>query len=190
MTCADLDILLCDYLDGTLPPAQRSAVESHLASCAACAQLASDAQAAVSFMARAAVVEPPPELLTNVLYQISREKARTPRPGGLRYWLSQLFGPVLQPRFVMGMALSILSISMLSRFAPRQLNPADLDPVKLWASLDDRAHRVWQRTLKSYESIRFVYQIQSRVREWKEKQQTAEPNQNADAKSEASRKSN
>ena len=31
MTCAELEILLCDYVDGTLRGAEKSALESHLA---------------------------------------------------------------------------------------------------------------------------------------------------------------
>ncbi len=76
---------------------------------------------------------------------------------------------VLQPRYVMGMAMTILSFSMLARFAhiePRQLRPADLDPVKVWQSIDDRSHRIWDRSMKYYDNLRLVIEIQSRLREW------------------------
>ena len=56
MTCAELEILLADYMDGSLHAAEKSAFESHLAECAECAELARDAMAAVGFMERAAVV--------------------------------------------------------------------------------------------------------------------------------------
>ena len=64
MTCGELDILLCDYLDGTLSAGEAARVESHLASCASCAEMAKDARLAMSFMERAAEVEPPPQLMT------------------------------------------------------------------------------------------------------------------------------
>ncbi len=51
---------------------------------------------------------------------------------------------------------------------------ADLDPVRLWGSLDDRVHRTWVRSVKAYESMRLVYEVQSRVTEWKQKQQEDE----------------
>ncbi len=35
MTCAELEILLCDYVDGTLRAEERSALEGHLAQDAA-----------------------------------------------------------------------------------------------------------------------------------------------------------
>ena len=50
--------------------------------------------------------------------------------------LSKLIAPVLQPRFAMGMAMTILSFSILSRFVPmQQLKAADLRPSEVWASL-------------------------------------------------------
>jgi hypothetical protein len=89
--------------------------------------------------------------------------------------LKRLFGkylqPVLQPRFAMGMAMTILSFSMLGRFAgiePRQLKPSDLNPVKVWHAIDDRAHRTWDQIVKKYDSIRLVYEIRSRLKEWNE----------------------
>ena len=66
MTCANFEIALCDYLDGTLAPAEKAEVEQHLSTCAACAELARDAGAAIAFMERVADVEPPPELVTRM----------------------------------------------------------------------------------------------------------------------------
>ena len=42
MNCADIEILICDYVDGTLNAAQRADVERHLSACPACAELARD----------------------------------------------------------------------------------------------------------------------------------------------------
>ena len=67
MTCAQFEIALCDYLDGTLPSAEKAEVEQHLSACAACAELARDAGAAMAFIERVADVEPPPELVNAVV---------------------------------------------------------------------------------------------------------------------------
>jgi hypothetical protein len=121
-------------------------------------------------MDRAADVEPPPELLTRLLFDAPWRHAAHSRSSGLRAWWRRLTQPVLQPRFVMGMALTILSFSMLGRFVlpGGRIERADLDPVKIWTALDNRAHRLWDRAVKSYESMRFVYQVQARLREWEE----------------------
>lgn len=169
MTCTDLELLLCDYVDGTLPAAERVSVEAHLAECSACAELAQDSAVAVAFMERVADVEPPPALVTRILQQVPTRPPVTEQAKGLFARLfGRVFEPVLQPRMVMGMAMTILSFAMLGRFAgieARQLRPADLDPVKIYEAAEDRMHRSWMRAMKYYESLRFVYEIQSRLRE-------------------------
>lgn len=169
MNCADLETLLCDYVDGTLAADARTSVENHLAGCASCAELVRDASSAVAFMERAADVEPPAELLNKIIFQLPSARHAASRRKGLGSLLRHWVQPVLQPRFAMGMAMTILSFSMLARFAgftPRKLTMDDLNPAKVWRSLDDKAHRSWERTVKFYESLRVVYEIQTRVREF------------------------
>lgn len=176
MTCVELEPLLCDYIDGTLEAARRAEVERHLAGCAACAEMARDAAAAAAFMERAAEVEPPPELITRILFDPPWAKPRTHIAAGWRSRWRAMWQPILQPRLAMGMAMTILSFTMLVRFvAPvRQLTPRDLDPVAVWHALDDRVYRAWQRGVKFYESMRLVYQIRTTVREWQQQNSEVE----------------
>src|SRR5436305_6234107 len=103
MTCAELEILLCDYLDGTLPPTQKIALEQHLVACNSCAEFANDVSAATEFIETAAPTEPPRELVTRILQHI-------PAATGRESWWQRLRdGWVLQPRFVLGMAMTLLS---------------------------------------------------------------------------------
>lgn len=180
MTCADIEILLADYVDGAIRGEQKSAFEQHLAECAGCSELARDAAGAVAFMERAAVVEAPPELVTRILFEVTDGRSRAEvRPN----WVRRLFGPVLQPRFTMGLAMTILSFAMLGRLSGielRQLKPSDLDPVKVWGAAEDRAHRAWERTMKYYENLRVVFEIQTKLKEWTDQAEPAsqpEPNQ-------------
>ncbi len=173
MTCANLEIALCDYLDGTLTAAERADVERHLSECAACAELARDAGAALAFLERVADVEPPPELVTRMFAIPGMREARASVRTGIRGWFRNLVQPILQPRMVMGLSLTILFFGMMARCAGipgRQLTPADLNPSRVWTGLEDRAQRGWERSVKFYENLRFVYQIQSRLREWREQQ--------------------
>jgi hypothetical protein len=170
MNCAELDILICDYVDGTLAPAEKAEVDRHLAECRNCAELARDAATAVQFMESAAEVEPPPELITRILHDSPWKKAGVVREG-TRSWLRKVLSPLVQPKFAMGMAMTILSFSLLKPFvAPglRQLKPEDLKPSAVWASIDDQAHRAWARTVKYYENLKVVYQIQTMLREWQQ----------------------
>jgi hypothetical protein len=182
MTCAELDILLCDYLDGALDAAGVRGVEEHLAGCRGCAALARDAKLATEFVERVPEVAPPDELVGRILVETgSGRHGQLGRRRGIGAWIENLLAPALQPRMVMGMALTVVSFTMMARCAgvsPRQLRASDMDPVKIWASLDDRAHRAWGRTVKFYEDIKFVYDIQSRLRDWTEQQ--AEEDRNAE----------
>ena len=171
MNCADIEILLCDYVDGTLRGEQKSAVEAHLTACEPCAEFAKDASGAVEFMSRAAAVEAPPELLTRLLFELPAVKQQL-KPN----WKQRLFGgwfeTVLQPKMAMGMAMTVLSFAMLNNCAGikvQQLKPSDLNPVNVVASVEDRAMRTYTRAVKHYESLRFVYEIQTQIKDWREK---------------------
>lgn len=167
MNCAEIEILICEYVDGTLKPADRATVERHLADCPACAALAHDAAAAVAFIERAAEVDPPPELITRMLFHAPWQQSR---PG----WVPKIFNAVLQPKFALSMAMTILSFSMLfGQF--RQLRPSDLEPAKVWTDIEDRAYRTWARTMKFYDNLKFVYQIQTTLREWQQDQEAQPP---------------
>lgn len=169
MTCAEFELVLCEYIDGTLTAAERAAMDAHQAGCAACTELASDCAAAVGFMERAANVEPPAALVTKILHQApSRQPIAVKAKSAFGQLMARLFEPILRPRLVMGMAMTILSFAMLGRFAgieARQLRATDLHPVKVWEAAEDRVHRSWNRVVKYYESLRIVYEVQSMLRD-------------------------
>jgi anti-sigma factor RsiW len=155
MRCADLEILLADYLDGTVSGVERSAVEAHLRGCTACADLARDAAGAVAFMERAATVETQPGMVARILAD-DRIRVR-------RSWTERLLGFVSQydaqfvwrllwqPRLAMGVAMVVLSIAMLGR---------------MWGPAESQVHRAWDRTVKQYENLPLVSAIQSQLEDW------------------------
>jgi hypothetical protein len=113
----------------------------------ACRQLVADAAEAVSFIERAAHVEPPPALVNKILFD-ARQMGLAARPRGARRGLPDSSSRCCSPAFAMGMAMTILSFSMLGRFSGiqvRQLKASDLEPAKVWATLEDKAYRAWER---------------------------------------------
>lgn len=176
MKCNELEILVCDYVDGTLTAAEKATVELHLATCDACRELVADSRAAVTFMERVPPVEPPVELVNDILFRARGEAALPRQKKDVRSWFRRWFEPILQPRFAMGMAMTILSFSMLGRMVgipARQLKASDLEPAKIWAAMEDKAQRAWDRTKKYYESLRLVYEIQSTLSDWRGQEETA-----------------
>jgi anti-sigma factor RsiW len=143
MRCAELEILLADYLDGAVSGVEKSSVEAHLAGCASCAELARDAAGALAFMERTATVEPPPGMVARILAD-DRIRVR-------RSWSERLFGFVSQPRLAMSVAMVVLSIAMLGR---------------MWGPAENQVHRAWDRTVKQYENLPLVSVIQSQLEDW------------------------
>jgi len=160
-------------VDGALGTAERAQVDEHVRGCEACAAALEDARAALAFMDGAASVEVPDELVTRILYRTHGETpaqaAKEEAGGGWLAWLHGFFRPVLAPRFAMGMAMTILSFSMIGRMAgipQRPLTAADLEPAQIWAAIDHKAHRTYDRFVKYIDNLRLVYEIQSRLSEW------------------------
>ncbi|MBV9507427.1 MAG: zf-HC2 domain-containing protein [Acidobacteriia bacterium] len=164
MNCAEAEILIGDYLDGTLASARRAELEVHLNGCPGCAELAGDGRSALEFMERAADVEPPPELISRILFDPPWHK----RPSG--GWLRKAFHAALQPKLAMGMALTILSFAMIMPRVGR-FTAADLQPTAVWGGIEDRFYRIWARTEKFYNNLKFIYQIQATLREWQQQTQ-------------------
>jgi hypothetical protein len=175
--CAEFEVLLADQLDGALAPEHREAFAAHMESCPACRLMAEEAASAMAFMSRAAEVEMPPVLMTKILHATNSGWELTLHGKGVRGWINRTFAPLLQPRFVLGAGLTIMSATMLTQCAglpKRELTAADLDPVRIISSLENRAERVWDRAMKSYESMRLVYEVKSQINEWSQQQQEAD----------------
>jgi hypothetical protein len=177
ITCAEAEALLADELDNQLASGGRAALQAHRAACPACEQMARDAAAAFSFLEQAEPVEAPPALVNRILFHTAGQRlaggptVSLPPP---RSWWRALFEPVLRPRLAMGMAMTILSFSMIGRLAgvpQRPLTADDLQPARVWSSIDTRLHRIWDRAVKHYENLRLVYEVQDRLREWSEQEE-------------------
>lgn len=173
MKCADFETILADYLDGGLPDRERAAAEEHASHCETCAAFLADAAAGLSFLRRADAVEPPPELLTRIAYQAPMGRLRHPleRQSLFARLISGWLQPLLQPRLALGMAMTILSFAMLDRCTGVQvqhIQAADLNPVRIWTNVEEKATRVKNRAVKYYDNLRFAYQIESRLRDLEE----------------------
>jgi len=151
MRCAEVEILLADYLDGAVPGEEKPAIEMHLAGCTSCAELARDAAGAVAFMDRAATVEAPAGMVARILAD-DRIKLRRSWSERLLGFVSRFVGGFFwQPRMAMGIAMVVLSVAMLGR---------------MWGPAENQVHRAWDRTVKQYENLPLVSEIQSQLEDW------------------------
>lgn len=179
MNCSEFETLLADYIDGALTAAERVSLEEHAAACPVCAEFLGDVEGAVHFLQRVPEIAPPPELITRIAYQAPAGRLRDPldKPGFLSRLAQKWLQPLLQPKFAMGMAMTILSFAMLEKCTGIQvqhIQAADLNPIRVWDGVEDKAVRAKDRAVKYYENIRLVYEIQSRLKEMQAQQEASQ----------------
>jgi hypothetical protein len=184
MQCAEFEALLGDALDRTLEGASLESFDIHARTCAVCGPLLKEAEGGRRWLKALVEVEPPAHLVRNILVatsglDTSRFDALIPsQPSWWERFTASVAAPALsvvrQPRFAMsfGMAFFSLSISMsLAGVRLSDLRHLDLRPSAIRRSYYENSGKV----VKYYENIRFVYEIESRVREFKRVTTPAEP---------------
>lgn len=197
--CSEFEALLSDALDGEgrLSPALTNEVrerfEAHRRVCSICGPLFADVQAGQQWLRALEAVEPPVHLVHNILAATSgvvSTRALVATAGGrttpfverVREWWdsysASYFRPVAafvrQPRFVMSFGMIFFSFSLALNAAgvkPADVARIDLRPAALRHAYNDAQIKV----VKYYDNIRFVYEIESKVRELKRANTPAEP---------------
>jgi hypothetical protein len=195
MECTEFEVLLSEVLDGDgegggqLSGARKENFDTHRRVCRVCGPLFAEVQAGKRWLATLEPVEPPAQLVHNILAATTGiestrlrtaapEARRAPITGRLREWWDSFYTPVAafarQPRFVMSFGMIFFSFSLaLSAAGVKRADMAkiDLRPAALRHAYNDAQIKV----VKYYDNIRFVYEIESRVREFKRATTPAEP---------------
>lgn len=173
MNRAQLEALIADYLDGVLAERDAAEFEKYLPLYPDLAELVQDAGEGMRLLGQVDAPEPPPALYARIqlsLDEARQEAERSKSSTGLFESLAVFLAPILQPRFVMGMAMTVLSISMIGQLTGTRIDrvsAADLKPTAIWSSMEYRVQRAWDRAAKYYESLRVVYEMRARVQEWR-----------------------
>jgi Putative zinc-finger len=190
MQCHEFDALLSDALDGTLSGTQLEGFQAHARVCPACGPLLAEAEAGRNWLKELAEVEPPANLVANILASttgVDTQRLRAVKPvlpaqiswwERAQAWASGIFEPVWgtvrQPRFAMSFGMAFFSLSVALSVAG--VRPTDLRQISLRpAALRHTYYTTEARVIRYYENIRFVYEVQSRVREFQRSVTPAEP---------------
>lgn len=189
MQCSEFDALLADALDRTLSGAKLESFQAHARACSICGPLLAEAEQGQRWLKQVVEVEPPVDLVQNILLATTgldtarlRAGAEIPTGAGwfdrMRDWANLLASPIVatvrQPRFVMSFGMAFFSLSISLSIAGVRLSDMrhlDLRPSAIKRTYYETSGKV----LKYYENIRFVYEIESRVREFKRATTPAEP---------------
>src|ERR1700681_1326037 len=185
MECTEFEALLSDALDGDgrLSGTRKESFDAHRRICPVCGPMFADAQAGQRWLRTLALetVEPPAHLVHNILAATSGVASRrlvtavadgrsTPFRERAREWWDSLFTPaaafVRQPRFVMSFGMIFFTFSLALNVAgvkATDVAKVDLRPSALRHAYYDAQIKV----VKYYDNIRFVYEIESKVRELK-----------------------
>ncbi len=193
MQCAEFDALLTDALDGVLNGPKLVRFNQHKSGCTACSEMFSEAQAGMNWLQALPEVDPPAGFAERVLLATSgiqaKAKAETPRTSieRLRESFAPKFRPVwttvMQPRFAMSFGMAFFSITLVLNVIGvkvTKLRAADLRP----SAIVRNYYETTGRLVKYYENIRFVYELETRVRALKKAATTPEneTDQNKDRK--------
>ena len=190
LTCAEFDALLSDALDveGTgsaLAGINKNLFDAHRRACAVCGPLFADVEAGRLWLRGLEAVEPPPLLMNNILMATtgvasSRLAAASTAPFSERVrewwdsWLTPVGASVRQPRFVMSFGMIFFTFSLVlstAGFKASDVAKLDLRPSAIRHAYNDTQIKFVQY----YDNIRFVYEIESKVRELKRATTPAEP---------------
>jgi hypothetical protein len=185
MQCTEFDALLSDALEGVLKGPKLDDFQSHAKTCEVCGPLFADAQAGQDWLAKLEDVEPPTELVRNILIATSGI-----RPSWWERVKSSFFTPMVnlarQPRFAMSFGMAFFSLSVTLSIAGVRVS--DLAHLDLRPSAIKRTYyQTTAKVVKYYENIRVVYEAESRIREFKKAMTPGEqPEQRKDRKNDTS----
>ena len=184
MPCAEFEALLTEAVEGQLsgPDSglKMQAFSSHSETCERCRPLFAEALAGYQFLQGLAEAEPPAHLLHNILAATS-EAERTAKQSAPSAWqqlrnrLAPLVAPVyvqlMQPRIAGSIAMAFFSIALLLNITGvhvANVKQLDLRPQAIQTSVKRSYFETSARMVKYYDSLRFVYEVESRLRELKQ----------------------
>ena len=185
MQCSEFETLLMDALDGGLTTEAMAKFRAHSASCVSCGSLFAEVEAGRNWLTSLVEVEAPRHLVHNILVSTSGlagTRAEVLGQPQVSLWhrmrprlsLRPAWALVREPRFGLSVAMAFFSVSLAMSVAGVKVS--DLQKVDLRPSAIDRTfHETQSRVVRYYDNIRFVYEVESRVREFRRTIQPAEP---------------
>ena len=176
MQCAEFEALLTEAVESSLGEEQMQNFRTHATSCPACAALFAEALAGYQWVRSLDPVEAPVYLAHNILAATtgvmpasSPAQVRVPqsRRWQLGAWLRPLLSPMRHPRFAATFAMAFFSVTLMLNLAGVNLSTVDWRPGALRGEVARTYYLNRTRVVRYYDSMRFVYELQARMRELK-----------------------
>lgn len=176
LRCDEWELLLADALDGHLSPSQSAAFTAHSAGCSSCADLLAHARQGREWLGYLhAEPEVPSDLVSRILDKtvgvgsvpvpvLAGAGAGTGAVATAIPWRRNFH----EMRLLMTVAMAFFSIALTLNLAGIKLSNlrmADLRPSTIGGALSRQFYGAQGSVVKFYNNLRFVYQLESRMRE-------------------------
>src|SRR5438270_8261313 len=179
MECSEFEALLADALDNSVAADARPAFDEHGRDCAVCGPMLSEALEGMVMLRRLGELEPPKNLVHNILAATSRKEATAEQIAEeaklgwmerLRRSMSPQVGGLLHSRFAMSFAMAFFSLSITLTLAGVKVTDVKnmvANPSLLRKNVVLGYTNVEAKVTSYYENLRLDYQVQAKVRELK-----------------------
>jgi len=176
LRCEEWELLLTDSLDGHLPPAEAAKFAAHTAGCPSCAELLAHVRQGREWLG---YLHTEPEVPANLVSRILDKTVGVGAvPVPVLAGAGQGTGAVAaavpwrrnfhEMRLLMTVAMAFFSIALTLNLAGIKLGNlrvADLRPATIGGALSRQFYGAQGSVVKFYNNLRFVYQLESRMRE-------------------------
>lgn len=190
--CGQWETLLADAMDGQLRPEDESTFSSHMATCASCTEMFEQVRRGREWLEfLAPEPEVPGDLLEKILMETGHGKldsgklviADGPAAGNvvtmIPAWQRPGFKGTLrrfaEPRLLMTAAMAFFSIALtlsLTGIRISSIKMVDLRPSSVRSMLEKRIMTASTPIIRYYDHLRFVYEMESTMRELRRSTQT------------------
>ena len=195
--CGQWETLLADALDGLLLPEDEAKFTDHMAHCPACSALFDEARRGREWLGFLAAEPEIPEGLVNRILASTGPGHKAVQPVLAGAGAMQVAIPAWQrpgfmgqmrrwaePRLMMTAAMAFFSITLtlnLTGVRLSNIRMSDLRPTALRSYMERHITMASVPFIRYYDHLRFVYEVQSRVRELRNQNDEAQPQQSAPA---------
>jgi hypothetical protein len=188
--CGQWETLLADALDGLLRPEDEATFSSHMASCANCTTLFEEARQGREWLE---FLSPEPEVPAGLLDKLLAQTGpgqvagfglATPAgnvvpiaPVRMRLGFMAQVRRFAEPRLLMTAAMAFFSIALtlnLTGVRLSRIRLSDLKPTSLKMYVERQFTTASTPIIRYYDHLRFVYEVQSRMRELRRTTQTGQ----------------
>jgi hypothetical protein len=195
--CGLWETLLADALDGLLKPEDEATFAAHMAVCPACTALFEESQRGRQWLE---FLSPEPEvpagLLDRILAQTgpgqvagyglvpgSSDVLPMPQPWQRPSFMGRIFVQArrfAEPRLLMTAAMAFFSIALtlnLTNVRLSSLRLSDLRPSSVRSFMERRVNMASTPIIRYYDHLRFVYEVETRMRELRRTSENDDSNQ-------------